>query len=442
MRRARSPRYSFGLFTLAVAGCFVVLAALLPTAAVNAEVSAPSPATSSGFADIRGDEWYAAAAYALADRAAMLRHWDGSFDPDGFVTRAQMAYFLTRAMGLAESPGQPFSDVDAHDWFEGSVGALFQKKLMQGTGLLEFLPERVVSKQEAVTLVMNAMALARGNEAASAVGLRLADEQVQLWLGGFRDRLLIAPVHAAAVASAYRLKILDAPTEGWFFPADNLTRAEMAVVLSRAFLQPIVVRTQYPEELPAAPEYSSLSVGSKGTLVSFVEARLAALHYPCGPVDGVYDNQTRDAVTAFQKVERLRRTGKVNAQVWKTFASASIPVPSRSGIGDRCEVDLTRQVLFMISDGEVAKVIHVSTGKLGTRTGHFSIKEKYEGWVDCVTLDGEMYYPSYVVSKTAIHGYRSVPAYPASHGCVRVPVWTAEDLFNELPSGTVVDIFY
>jgi lipoprotein-anchoring transpeptidase ErfK/SrfK len=96
----------------------------------------------------------------------------------------------------------------------------------------------------------------------------------------------------------------------------------------------------------------------------------------------------------------------------------------------------------MITDNKVWKVLHVSTGKNGTRTGHFSIGAKYPGWVQCVTLDGEMYYPSYVVSRTAIHGYRSVPAYPASHGCVRIPVWAAEELYNQLPKGTTVDIYY
>ena len=96
----------------------------------------------------------------------------------------------------------------------------------------------------------------------------------------------------------------------------------------------------------------------------------------------------------------------------------------------------------MITDNRVWKIVHVSTGRLGTRTGHFTVGVKYEGWVQCVTLDGEMYYPSYIVSKTAIHGYRSVPAYPASHGCVRVPVWTAVELYEQLPKGTPVDVYY
>ena len=108
----------------------------------------------------------------------------------------------------------------------------------------------------------------------------------------------------------------------------------------------------------------------------------------------------------------------------------------------RCEVDLKRQVLFMITDNKVWKVLHVSTGKKGTITGHHTIGAKYEGWVRCVTLEGKMYYPSYIVSKTAIHGYESVPSYPASHGCVRLPMWTAVELYYQLPKGTPVDVYY
>jgi lipoprotein-anchoring transpeptidase ErfK/SrfK len=38
----------------------------------------------------------------------------------------------------------------------------------------------------------------------------------------------------------------------------------------------------------------------------------------------------------------------------------------------------------------------------------------------------------------AIHGYPSVPAFPASHGCVRVPMWIAPSLFSGNDYGTTV----
>lgn len=446
---SREPKLLHPLLTLALASCFLILAAVSATPAPAAAAPVPVMAasegfsdTSSGFSDIRGNERYAVAAQALAERAAMLKHYDGSFDPNGTLTRGEMAYFLTKAMGLPESRDHPFLDVAPWDWFAGSVGALHERKLIQGISPRKYLPHRTVTRQEAVALVMRGVAFARSGDDAATRLLQLTEEQAQTWLGSFRDRLLIDPACLLPAARAYRLGILDSPSDGWFFPAGYLTRAEMVVMLYRAFLQPAVSRPAYPLELPAVPEYQRLSVGSKGPLVSALESRLTALSYPCGPVDGIYDHRTRDAVMAFQKVERLNRTGKMSTADWERLTRAAIPTPRLSQAGNRCEVDLTRQVLFMISENKVTKILHVSTGKLGTRTGHFSIGAKYEGWVKCVTVNGKMYYPSYVVSRTAIHGYESVPPYPASHGCVRVPVWTAKDLYRELPSGTVVDIFY
>jgi lipoprotein-anchoring transpeptidase ErfK/SrfK len=97
----------------------------------------------------------------------------------------------------------------------------------------------------------------------------------------------------------------------------------------------------------------------------------------------------------------------------------------------------------MITDDKVWKIVHVATGnsKHVTHTGHFKIQEKYKGWVVCNTVNGIMYYPSYVVSRTAIHGYKRVPYHVASHGCIRVPVWMAVELFYELTTGTTVDIY-
>jgi lipoprotein-anchoring transpeptidase ErfK/SrfK len=53
-----------------------------------------------------------------------------------------------------------------------------------------------------------------------------------------------------------------------------------------------------------------------------------------------------------------------------------------------------------------------------------------------------MYSPSYIMPHIAIHGSKSVPSYPASHGCVRTPVWLTDDLYRELPMGFPVDVYY
>ena len=75
--------------------------------------------------------------------------------------------------------------------------------------------------------------------------------------------------------------------------------------------------------------------------------------------------------------------------------------------GDYLEVDKTRQVLFVVRGGEVAKVVHVSTGATGnTPLGTWHVYRKVGGW------DWVLWYPMYFLRGFAIHGYPSVPAYP------------------------------
>ncbi len=353
-----------------------------------------------------------------------------------------MAFYLCRALGLAETSGQPFFDVRPTAWFAGAVGALFQKGLLRGINPLLFAPERKVSKEEAVTIVVQCLAFAKGDTDQVSTLIRETAQNPEPWLAGICDRPLITQANAPQVAAAYRLGLLPDLPGGWYFPQADLTRAELALMLYRGFFLPLSPQDEPPPVLLASATYETLAVGAKGPLVKFLETKLTALRYPCGPVDGIYDYRTRDAVMAFQKVERLPRTGKMGEQTWARLLTAKTPQPRKIGVGTRCEVDLSRQVLFMITGNKVTKIIHISSGRHGTRTGHFTIQEKYKGWVQAVTVTGWMYYPSYVVSKTAIHGYKSVPPYPASHGCVRVPVWTAVELFYELPTGTVVDIYY
>jgi len=130
----------------------------------------------------------------------------------------------------------------------------------------------------------------------------------------------------------------------------------------------------------------------------------------------------------------------VGATVWARLFGAMRPSPRLSAAGDRVEVDLARQVLFFVHDNVVTKVVHVSTGRLGTPTGHGVVNYKTPGWY--LSSVGWMYASSYFRPKIAIHGSKSVPSYPASHGCVRTPMWLADELYDQLVLGYPVDVYY
>jgi N-acetylmuramoyl-L-alanine amidase len=178
----------------------------------------------------------------------------------------------------------------------------------------------------------------------------------------------------------------------------------------------------------------TLSVGSAGPSVYELDRRLSELHYALGQVDGYFGRDDVDAVIAFQKLHGLPRTGAVEARFWVELQRAH--VPRARFAGDHVEVSKSRQVLFLVREGRVALVVPVSTGATGnTPVGVWHVYRRVAGW------DWVLWYPTYFTGAFAIHGYPEVPAYPASHGCVRVPMWVAPRLFEADDYGTTVYVY-
>ena len=143
--------------------------------------------------------------------------------------------------------------------------------------------------------------------------------------------------------------------------------------------------------------------------------------------DGVFDDDDAGRRARVPEGERPRRArASSTPSLWALLARAGVP-QARYG-GDHVEVDKTRQVLFLVRDGKVALTTHVSTGATGnTPLGEWHVYSKVAGW------SWVLWYPNYFLRGFAIHGYPEVPAYPASHGCVRVPMWLAPSALRADP---------
>jgi len=179
----------------------------------------------------------------------------------------------------------------------------------------------------------------------------------------------------------------------------------------------------------------ALGVGARGSSVQALEALLAARSYALRRVDGTYGDDTRDAVLAFQKMHGLPRTGRADPALWRRLLGSGSPAP-RFPSGSHFEVDKTRQVLLDVVAGKVVRVVHVSTGATGnTPAGTWRVYSRVAGW------SSVLWYPLYFLRGFAVHGYPSVPPYPASHGCVRVPMWIAPELYADHPTGTTVIVY-
>jgi Putative peptidoglycan binding domain/L,D-transpeptidase catalytic domain len=190
-----------------------------------------------------------------------------------------------------------------------------------------------------------------------------------------------------------------------------------------------------------APEFAvDLAYGDHGPAVTSLQRRLVALGYlPSGGIDGVFGDETRNAVVAFQGWERIGRDGLVGPRTRRALRQARPPepwLPLRRAL----EIDLRRQVLLVVEGGTLRRAVHVSSGAFSTTpVGHFTVvRRMLESWSQPFQL--WLPYALYFHRGLAIHAFPVVPDRPASHGCIRIPVEDAPFVFRAAPLGTPVVI--
>lgn len=181
------------------------------------------------------------------------------------------------------------------------------------------------------------------------------------------------------------------------------------------------------------------------------ERQLGRLGYWTGPIDGVFDNGSKQALIAFQKIEGRKRTGVLTLDELEAIRSAHRPEPLDSTY-PHIEVDLKRQVLMFVNEqGQAASILPVCTGseqryldggnwaRAHTPRGKFIVSRKINGWR--LSRLGLLYYPNYIHNGIAIHGSLAMNTYPTSHGCIRIPMFAAKDLSEMTPVGTIVVVY-
>jgi hypothetical protein len=187
----------------------------------------------------------------------------------------------------------------------------------------------------------------------------------------------------------------------------------------------------------AAPDGGSrvLQVGMSGSTVKTLQRRLAALKYYPGSIDGQFGTSTLEAVWAFYETQGMTAHDYVSSAMWRALAHPRAPkVLDRRAGANRIEINLADEVLVLYRGNKIQLISHVSSGGgyyycspgggcgyAVTPTGNFTTLSFLPGWVT-VPL-GEMDNPTFFIGRAyAIHGDTEVPLYPASHGCVRIPM--------------------
>jgi peptidoglycan hydrolase-like protein with peptidoglycan-binding domain len=203
-------------------------------------------------------------------------------------------------------------------------------------------------------------------------------------------------------------------------------------------------RADYQPPAERAPRVEKAK-GSAVTGTRAVQRRLAELHYlPKSAVDGRNGYRTQQAVIAFQAWEGLQRDGIVGPVTSAALANARRPRPRGSGPSRRIEVFRSKGVALLVRDDRTKRAIHVSTGipapSTITPAGTFEVfRKELNSW--SVPFQQWLPYASYFYRGIAFHEYASVPTYPASHGCVRVPAPEAKYVYRFASIGTTVIVY-
>jgi peptidoglycan hydrolase-like protein with peptidoglycan-binding domain len=195
---------------------------------------------------------------------------------------------------------------------------------------------------------------------------------------------------------------------------------------------------------PAAyvPVHHVIYFGARGPAVRRVQERLGQLHYYPGKVDGQFGQDTLEAVWAFKEVQGIGtgyEPNDIGLNMQQALVHPRLPRVLRPGGGSnlRVEVNQNIEVLVLYHHNKVELISHVSTGggyyypcpppgsgtcgPAITPDGSYRAHWFAPGWLQ-VPL-GMMYNPVFFIGGAyAIHGDVPVPLYPASHGCVRIPM--------------------
>jgi L,D-transpeptidase catalytic domain len=232
-------------------------------------------------------------------------------------------------------------------------------------------------------------------------------------------------------------KLKDKNAGGFRLRTGSLTRpgGYRVRATKRATAQQAGARAKAPR---FSLRYPDLDSGTSGDAVAIFNRLLRKRGYYTTDNNG-YGSHTERAVMAFRKVNGMARTFNATPGIFKRIAAGKGGFDLRyPGAGRHVEVDISRQVMVLADNGKPQHTFHVSTGAAATPSdqGGYTFYSRQPGF----NAVG-MYYSVFYNRGEAIHGYHSVPAYPASHGCIRNPIPDSIFIYNWVNLGMKIWVY-
>ena len=243
--------------------------------AVSASAANTPNRKATDFRDFDRTAWYAEAVSAAVDNGLLYGKSSSIIDPNGDMTRAEMAAIINRSFGCYKTADiSQYKDVSKSKWYYKDVALAVQMGTYNGRSSSTMAPDAPISRQEAMTVVARAMELDYDSYSKTELTQFSDAGKVSNWA---------LPYVRAMVGADYihgRGKVLA--------PLDNITRAEFAQIFYNIIGTYIVSKGTYDKDIKGSVLIRTDDVELKNLTVD------GDLIIGCGAADGkiVLDNVT------------------------------------------------------------------------------------------------------------------------------------------------------
>ena len=243
--------------------------------AVSASAANTPNRKATDFRDFDRTAWYAEAVSAAVDNGLLYGKSSSIIDPNGDMTRAEMAAIINRSFGCYKTADiSQYKDVAKSKWYYKDVALAVQMGTYNGRSSSSMAPDAPISRQEAMTVVARALELDY-------------DAYAKTDLSAFSDRSEISNWALPYVRAMVGADYIHGRTKG-LEPLDNITRAEFAQIFYNIIGTYIVSKGTYDKDIKGSVLIRTDDVELKNLTVD------GDLIIGCGAADGkiVLDNVT------------------------------------------------------------------------------------------------------------------------------------------------------
>lgn len=170
------------------------------------------------FEDVTKNDWYYEHVYELAERKIINGYGNGTFNPDGYITRAELTKIVVSALGLDLSDNtELFVDSKTTDWYNQYLVTAYENNIILGYPDKSFKPNDYITREDLCLIVSKAFLNGTSID---------SDYKIT-----FSDKDLISDYALDAISKINCSGIVNGRGSNMFAPKDNATRAETAKIV-------------------------------------------------------------------------------------------------------------------------------------------------------------------------------------------------------------------